>query len=50
MTGGIEDLGGISWELVLALLGAWTIIFLSVIRGIHSAGKVYCVLRLTQRI
>ena len=40
MTDGIHDLGGISWELVLALLGCWTVVCLSAIKGIHSAGKV----------
>ena len=41
MTQGIDDLNGISWELVLALLGAWVLIYLPVIKGIKSAGKVY---------
>ena len=40
MTAGIHDLGGISWELVLALLGSWTIVCLAAIKGIHTAGKV----------
>ena len=40
MTEGINDLGGISWELVLALLGSWTIVCLAAIKGIHTAGKV----------
>ena len=40
MTGGIHDLGDISWELVLALVGSWTIVCLSAIKGIHTAGKV----------
>ena len=40
MTEGIHDLGGISWELVLALLGSWTIVSLAAIKGIHTAGKV----------
>ena len=34
-------MGGVSWELVLALLGAWIIVFLAVVKGIHSAGKVF---------
>ena len=40
MTEGIHDLGGICWELVLALLGSWTIVCLAAIKGIHTAGKV----------
>ena len=40
MTEGIHNLGGISWELVLALLGSWTIVCLAAIKGIHTAGKV----------
>ena len=48
MTQGIDDLDGISWELVLALLGAWVLIYLPVIKGIKSAGKVYISLHLNQ--
>ena len=36
----MHDFGTIQWELVLSLFVAWLIIFLSVIKGIHSAGKV----------
>ncbi|XP_046574683.1 sodium-dependent proline transporter-like [Haliotis rubra] len=37
---GLEEVGHIQWHLALCLLAAWSIIFLSVIKGIHSVGKV----------
>ncbi|XP_074651334.1 sodium- and chloride-dependent glycine transporter 2-like isoform X2 [Tubulanus polymorphus] len=40
MTTGISDIGGLRWQLVLCLLAAWTIIFLCVIKGFKSSGKV----------
>ena len=40
----LHELGSVNWELVLSLLGAWTIIFLAVVKGIHSAGKVFALL------
>ena len=35
-----ENLGGIRWQLVLCLGGAWVIICLCLIKGIKSSGKV----------
>ena len=40
LSDGIENLEAVSWELVLALLGTWTLICLPVVKGIKSAGKV----------
>lgn len=40
MTEGLEVIGGLRWKLVLALLGAWTITFLVISKGIQSSGKV----------
>lgn len=40
MTTGIEDLGGIRWQLVLCLLAAWLIIFFCLFKGVKSSGKV----------
>ena len=35
-----DDLGGLRWQLVLCLFGAWTIVCLCLIKGVQSAGKV----------
>ncbi|XP_052780978.1 sodium-dependent proline transporter-like isoform X1 [Mya arenaria] len=37
---GIEDTGQPQWRLVLCLLFSWTLVFLCLIKGIKSAGKV----------
>lgn len=37
---GIHDLGTINWELALCLLLAWVCVFLVLLRGIKSFGKV----------
>nr|XP_061801701.1 sodium-dependent proline transporter [Nerophis lumbriciformis] len=37
---GLHDPGPIRWPLALCLLAAWIIVFLCMIKGIHSAGKV----------
>ncbi|XP_060608384.1 sodium- and chloride-dependent glycine transporter 1-like isoform X2 [Ruditapes philippinarum] len=39
-TSGLDVTGGISWELTLCLLLAWTIVFLVLTKGIKSLGKV----------
>ncbi|CAG0888136.1 unnamed protein product [Cyprideis torosa] len=36
----IGNIGGIQWELTLSLLAAWIIVFLCLIKGIKSSGKV----------
>ncbi|XP_052814303.1 sodium- and chloride-dependent glycine transporter 1-like [Mya arenaria] len=40
LTGSLGETGGISWELTLCLLAAWTIVFLVLTKGIKSLGKV----------
>eukprot|EP00914_Ancora_sagittata_P030297 GHVO01060474.1.p1 GENE.GHVO01060474.1~~GHVO01060474.1.p1 ORF type:complete len:133 (+),score=13.22 GHVO01060474.1:150-548(+) len=40
MSSGIEDTGEIRWQLVVALLAGWILIFVCVIKGIKSSGKV----------
>jgi len=40
MSDGIEHMGGISWKLSLCLLFCWVIVFLVLIKGISSLGKV----------
>ena len=37
---GIEELGSIRWDLALCLLVAWALVFLVLLQGIKSFGKV----------
>ena len=37
----IEESGGLVWHLVLVLLVAWAVVFLCMMRGVQSAGKVH---------
>ena len=37
---GMEDMGPVQWHLALCLLAAWVVIFLCLIKGIKSSGKV----------
>lgn len=39
---GLWDINSISWKLVLCLLAAWTIVYLSIVKGVTSLGKVCC--------
>ena len=36
----MDNMGPVKWDLALALLGAWIIAFLCMIKGIKSSGKV----------
>ncbi|ELU16913.1 hypothetical protein CAPTEDRAFT_153408 [Capitella teleta] len=40
ITSGIDDVGGIRWELLGCLALAWFVVFLCLIKGIKSSGKV----------
>ena len=40
VTPSIEESGGLVWHLVLVLLVAWAVVFLCMMRGVQSAGKV----------
>ncbi|KAM3603750.1 uncharacterized protein V6R79_001465 [Siganus canaliculatus] len=40
MSGGIEELGSVRWELALCLLASWTFCCFSIWRGVRSSGKV----------
>ncbi|KAG1670920.1 Sodium- and chloride-dependent GABA transporter 2 [Nymphon striatum] len=40
ITKGIDDLGGIQWELFGCLILAWIIVYLVIWKGIHSSGKI----------
>ncbi len=42
MSDGMENMGSVNWKLALCLLLAWIIIFVCLIRGIRSLGKVRC--------
>lgn len=37
---GLGDPGPVQWVLALCLLAAWIVVFLCMLGGIHSAGKV----------
>ncbi|XP_060913367.1 sodium-dependent neutral amino acid transporter SLC6A17 [Labrus mixtus] len=40
ITSSIDDTGGLNWRMTLALLVAWIMVCLAVIKGIQSSGKV----------
>ncbi|XP_046360452.2 sodium- and chloride-dependent creatine transporter 1-like [Haliotis rufescens] len=40
VSAGLHDMGGIQWHLALALFAAWVLIFLCLIKGVKSVGKV----------
>lgn len=40
LTAGINDLGEIQWPLVLSLFIAWIVVFLCLMKGVKSSGKV----------
>ncbi|XP_068195985.1 sodium- and chloride-dependent GABA transporter 3-like [Antennarius striatus] len=40
MSGGIEELGSVRWELALCLLVCWVICYFSIWKGVRSSGKV----------
>lgn len=40
ISSGIHDIGSVNWELALCLLLAWVCVFLVLLRGIKSFGKV----------
>ncbi|KAM3863782.1 sodium- and chloride-dependent GABA transporter 2-like [Diretmus argenteus] len=40
MSGGIEEVGVVKWELVLCLLACWAACYFSIWKGVHSTGKV----------
>lgn len=39
-TRGIEELGGLRWELFGCLVFAWVIVYLCIFKGVKSTGKV----------
>ncbi len=40
MSGGIEELGSVRWELALCLLASWVFCYFSIWKGVRSSGKV----------
>ncbi|XP_076329808.1 sodium- and chloride-dependent glycine transporter 2-like isoform X2 [Tachypleus tridentatus] len=40
ITDGIEDIGTIKWDLAVCLLVSWIIVFLCLMKGVKSSGKV----------
>ncbi|XP_033111858.1 sodium- and chloride-dependent glycine transporter 1-like [Anneissia japonica] len=37
---GLHEIGGVRWQLLVCLVIAWVVVYLCLIRGIHSSGKV----------
>lgn len=37
---GLDDLGGMQWELLGCLLLGWLLVYLIICRGLHQSGKV----------
>ena len=50
MSEGLHDMGGLRWQLVLCLLGAWLLVFVCLIKGIKSQGKVRTLPRSSSRL
>ena len=44
ITSGIENIGGMQWELLGTLFLGWTTVYLIIWKGLHSSGKVRTVL------
>lgn len=40
VSGGIEELGSVRWELALCLLACWVFCYFSIWKGVRSSGKV----------
>lgn len=40
VTDGIDDLGGMQWELLGCLVLGWGLVYLIIWRGLHASGKV----------
>jgi solute carrier family 6 amino acid transporter-like protein 5/7/9/14 len=40
ITDGIDNMGGIRWELLICLIVAWILVFLCLCKGVKSSGKV----------
>lgn len=40
VTGSVEEMGGVRWELALCLLLSWVICYFCVWKGVKSTGKV----------
>ncbi|XP_018324481.1 sodium- and chloride-dependent GABA transporter 1 [Agrilus planipennis] len=40
ITGGIEDVGGIQWKLLVCLIFGWTFIYIVIRNGLHQSGKI----------
>ena len=40
ISSGIDEPGGLRWQLVVSLFAAWTIVFVALLKGVKSFGKV----------
>ena len=41
MSTGIHDMGGVRWQLLLCLFIGWVFVFLCLIKGVKTSGKVW---------
>ena len=40
MSGGIDEVGGVQWDLFGYLILAWTVVYCVIWKGLHNSGKV----------
>lgn len=40
LSSGIEEVGTIKWDMALCLVLAWIVVFLCIMKGIKTSGKV----------
>ena len=47
LSGGVDEIGTIKWQVALCLLLAWTLTFFALSKGVKSVGKVGCLVSLS---
>lgn len=43
ISGGIEEIGNVRWEMLLCLIAMWVICYFCIWKGVKSTGKVFTV-------
>lgn len=41
LSGGLESIGQIQWHLALCFLAAWVMVYLCLVKGVKTVGKVH---------
>ena len=41
MSGGIDEVGGVQWDLLGYLILAWAVVYMVIWKGLHNSGKVW---------